>query len=130
MRNRHRLDEVMLKARLDRGLDLLDAPHQGLDDAARGRIEQRDARAGAGGIARRAHLRQIAVGKHAEDRRVLDVDVAAEGAGEADAIDVIDAEPLHEQRDAGVQRRLRELNRAHVVLRDLHLDRVAPRCSR
>ena len=79
---------------------------------------------GAGGVARRAHVLQVAVGQHAEHRRVLDVDVAAECAGETDAVDVVDAEPIHEQRDAGIQRRLRELNRAHVVLRDLHLDRV------
>ena len=32
----------------------------------------------------------------------------------------VDAEVVHQQRDARVQRRLRELDRAHVVLRDLH----------
>ncbi len=85
------------------------------DHRTRGRIEQRDARAGAGGIAGRAHLAQIAVGNHAENHRVLDVDVAAERAGETDAIDVIDAEPLHEQRDSGIQRRLRQLDGAHIV---------------
>ena len=51
--------------------------------------------------------------------------MAAEGAREPDAIDVIDAEPLHEQRHAGIQRRLRQLNRAHVGLGDLHFDRGA-----
>jgi hypothetical protein len=52
--------------------------------------------------------------------------------GETDPIDVIDAEPLHEQRDAGIERGLGELNGAHVVLRDLHLDRAdwhRPCCS-
>src|ERR1700723_2749976 len=39
----------------------------------------------------------------------------------------LNAEPVHEQRDAGVQRRLRQLNRAHIVLRDLHLDRIGSR---
>ena len=61
-----------------------------------------------------------------EHHRVLDVDVAAEGTGQADAVDVVDAQVVHQQPDAGVQRRLRELDRAHVVLRDLQRG-TAPR---
>jgi len=87
--DRHGFDEVVLEARFDRRLHFFDSPDQGFDDAARGGIQERDARAGAGGIAGRAHLAQIAVGNHAENHRVLDVDVAAERAGEADAIDVV-----------------------------------------
>ena len=39
-------------------------------------------------------------------------------AGEADAVDAVDAQALHQQPHAGVERRLGELDRAHVVLRD------------
>src|SRR3981189_2033948 len=84
--NRHGLDEVVLKARLDGGLHFLDAPDQGFDDAAGGRIQEGDGRAGSGGIAGRTYLVEIAVGNHPENRRVLDVDVAAEGSGEPDTI--------------------------------------------
>ncbi len=50
--------------------------------------------------------------------------MTAERPGEPDTVDVIDAEPVHEQRDAGIERRLRELNGADVGLGDLHLDRA------
>ena len=111
--------EVLLKSRLDRGLDLLDPAHQLLDLRARAIVEQRDARAGAGGIAGRGDLRQIAVRNHPQQHGVLDVDVTAERAGEPDPIDMVGTHVLHQQPDARVQRRLRELNGAHVVLRDL-----------
>ena len=120
VRNRHRLDEMRLEARLDRGLDLLDAADEFLDRGAGGGIEERDARPGAGGVAGRGDGLQVAVGDEAEDHRVLHVDVAAEGAGEADAIHALDAEFIHEECDARVQGGLRELDRAHVGLRDLH----------
>ena len=71
---------------------------------------------------------ELAVRNHAEHHRVLDVDVAAERAGEADAIDVLDAQVLHQQPDARVQRGLGELDGAHVVLRDLQRWR-APRAA-
>ena len=76
-------------------------------------------------------LGERAVGNHAEHHRVLDVDVAAERAGEADAVDMVDAEPLHQQPHARVERRLGELDRAHVVLRDAKRRAAfAGRCSR
>ena len=141
VRDRHGLDEVRLESRLDRGLDLLHLAHQLLDRLARGLVEQRDARAGAGRIAGRADLRQIAVRNHAEDHGVFDVDVAAEGAGEADAVDLLDAEVVHQQPHARIERSLGELDRAHVVLGDLQRHRAAiarigesapawPRCDR
>ncbi len=46
------------------------------------------------------------------------VDLAAERAGEADLVDGLDLELVHEQPDAGVQRGLGELDGAHVVLGD------------
>src|ERR1039458_3828397 len=122
VRNRHGLNEVMLEARLDGGLHLFDAPDQRFDGRPAGRLEQRDAGTGAGGIARGAHLAQVAVRNHAEDGRVLDVDVTAECARQADAIHMIDAEAFHQQYDAGIEGRLRELNGAHVGLRDLELE--------
>ena len=81
-------------------------------------VEQRDARAGAGRVAGRGDLRQVAVGNHAEHHRVFDVDVAAERAGQPDPIDALDSQMLHQQADAGVQRGLGQLDGAHVVLRD------------
>src|SRR5882762_8280041 len=51
--------------------------------------------------------------------------MAAERPGEPDAIDMIDAEPFHEQRDAGIERRLGQLNCPDVGLGDLHLDRAS-----
>ncbi len=130
VRNRHGLDEMLLEARLDRGLHFLDAPAP-MSSMTRREVASSSAMRAPVPAALPAErtCAQVAVGNHAENHRVLDVDVAAERAGETDAIDVIDAEPLHEQRDAGIQRRLRQLNRAHVVLRDLHLD-ARPRCSR
>ena len=119
MRDAHGLHEVLLKARLDRGFDFLHPSHQLFDFRARAVVQQRNARAGAGRIARRGDLRQIAVGNHAEHHRVLDVDMTAEGARKADPVDLLGAQVLHQQLDAGIQRGLRELNRAHVVLRDL-----------
>ena len=87
MRDRHRVDEVLLEAWLDRRLDLLDPPDDVLDLGARRPVEQRDARTGAGGVAGRGDVRRIAVGDEAEDERVDGVDVGAERAGEADAVD-------------------------------------------
>ncbi len=97
VRNGHGLDEVLLKTRLDCGLHLFNAPDQILNTNARGAIQQRNSCPGSGRIARRTHLLKIAIGNHAENHRVLDIDVAAERARETNAIHVIDAEPLHEQ---------------------------------
>ncbi len=118
MRDRHRLDEEFLEARFDRGLDLLDPPHELLDHRARATVEQRDPRAGARGVAGGADAFERAVGNHAEHHRVLDVDMAAEGAGEPDAVDAFDLHPLHQQPHAGIERGLGELDRADVVLGD------------
>ena len=118
MRERHRLDEVLLEARLDRGLDLLDAPDDPLDLAPRRARQQGDQRAGPGRIPGRADVVEVAVGDEPEDHRVERVDLAAEGAGEPDLVDRVDLELVHQQPDAGVQRGLAELDRADVVLGD------------
>ena len=59
-----------------------------------------------------------AVGDEAEDHRVFHVDVAAEGAGKDDALDLVDAVVVHEQLHAGIERRLGELDGADVGLGD------------
>ncbi len=46
VRDAHRVDEVLLEPRLDRGLDLLDASDHVLDLRARRAVQQRDPRAG------------------------------------------------------------------------------------
>ena len=88
VRDRHGGDEMLLEARLDRGLDLLDP----LDHAPRSRP-----RASRLSSAMRAPvpaalpaeptLSSGAVGDHAQHHGVFRVDVAAEGAGERDAVD-------------------------------------------
>ena len=118
VRDRHRLDEMLLEARLDRGLDLLDAAHDGLDLAPRGARQQRDQRTRAGGVAGRPDAGEVAVGDEAQDHRVERVDLAAERAGEPDLVDGLDLEVVHQQPDAGVERGLGELDGAHVVLGD------------
>src|SRR3546814_14467371 len=64
---------------------------------------------------------QRAVGDHAQHHGVLGVDVAAEGAGQHDLVDLLDAEAVHQQADAGIERGLAELDGAHVVLPDADL---------
>jgi hypothetical protein len=86
-----------------------------------GLIQQGDARAGARGVAGRIDLRKLAVRDHAEHHGVFYVDVTAEGAGEHDAVDRVDLEPVHQQAGASVERRLGQLDRAHVVLHDADL---------
>ena len=46
------------------------------------------------------------------------VDLAAERAGQPDLVDRVDRQVVHQQADAGVERGLRELDRADVVLGD------------
>ena len=52
VRDRHRVDEELLEARLDRSLHLLDATHDVLDLGSRCPVEERDSRSGARGVAR------------------------------------------------------------------------------
>ena len=114
---RHRGDEMALEVRLDRRLDLVDAPHDALDLRARGKVEKRDPRAGSRRIAGARDLREIAIGNEAERHRIERIDVAAEGAGERDALRARRRRAPSELR-AGIKRGLGELDRAHVGLID------------
>ena len=80
--------------------------------------QQRDERAGPGGVAGGLHAVEVAVGDEPEDHRVERVDLAAERAGEPDLVDGLDAGVVHQQARAGVERGLGELDRADVVLGD------------
>jgi hypothetical protein len=84
---RHRLDEVLLKARLDGGLDLLDGPDDLLDLASRGSRQERDQGACPRRVSGGLDVGQVGVGDEAEDHRVERVDLAAERAGEPDLVD-------------------------------------------
>ena len=115
----HRLDEVLLEPRLDRGLDLLDAPDDALDLAPRGGAQAaRSARPVPAALPARLDVVQRRVGDQAEDHRVERVDLAAERAGQPDLVDRLDPGVVHQQADAGVERGLRELDRPDVVLGD------------
>ena len=118
MRERHGLNEVLLEAGLDCRLDLLDLPDDALDLGPGGARQQRDQRARARRVPCRPDAPEIAVGDEPEDHRVDGVDLAAERAGEADLVDLLDREMVHEQPDAGVERGLGELDGADVVLGD------------
>ena len=65
-----------------------------------------------------ATLARSQSGIRPEHHRVLGVDLAAERAGERDAVDLLDAEMVHQQARAGIERGLGELDRAHVGLQD------------
>ena len=88
MREGHRLDEVLLEARLDRGLDLLDPPDDALD---LGRAAPLDSRAISAPVPAALPAdrtcAEVAVGIEPEDHRVERVDLAAERAGQADLVD-------------------------------------------
>ena len=118
MREGHGVDEVLLEARLDRGLDLLDSSDDRLDLPLRRARQERDQRARPGGVAGRPDVGQVAVGDQPEDHRVERVDLAAERAGEPDLLDCVDAGVVHQQADPRVEGGLGELDRAHVVLGD------------
>ena len=94
--------------------------------AREARFSKRDARARAGGVPGGRDPFGIAVGNETEDERVDGVDVGAERAGEPDAIDALDPVSLHQERAAGVQRGLGELDLADVVLRDDELRLAGP----
>ena len=64
------------------------------------------------------HALERAIGNEAEDHRIFDIDMAAEGAGQPDAIDLVDAELVHQEPRAGIERGLGELDGTHVVLGD------------
>src|SRR5690349_13364448 len=104
---RHRVDEVLLEARLDGRLDLLHGPRDPLDLAPGLAREQRDQRPGARGVAGGADAVEWRVGYEPEDQRVERRDLAPERAGELDAIDRLDPEVVHEESRSRVERGLR-----------------------
>src|SRR3954470_12144051 len=116
MRDPHGADEVFLEPRLGRRLDLLDAADDVLDLVASRAVEQGDARAGAGGVARAGDVLGLAVGNQDEHPRVNGIDVGAERTGQPDPVDVIDPVVIHQQATAGVEGALRQLDLADVVL--------------
>ena len=61
-------------------------------------------------------MSRIAIRDHAERHGVNRIDMAAEGAGEHDAVDAIDSEQIHEKLCPGVERALGQLHGAHVGL--------------
>src|ERR1035438_9412931 len=63
---------------------------------------------------------ELAVGNHAENHRVLHIDVASEGARQENLVDMIDAHLVHQQLGTRVAGRLRKLDCADVAWNDFH----------
>ena len=88
------------------------------DLAPRRARQERDERAGPGRVAGRPDVGEVAVGDEPEDHRVDRVDLAAEGAGQPDLVELVDRELVHQQPDARVERGLGQLDGPDVVLGD------------
>ena len=116
MGNRVGSDEMFLKFGLDRCFDLVDLAHRALNFCTGADIAQRDACAGACGVAGGCHLLQRRVGNHAQHHRMQGRDMGAERAGQNDAVDLVHAARVHQQPRPGVKRRLRQLDCADITL--------------
>ncbi len=116
MREAHGGHEVLLKRRFGRRLDLFDPAGDAFDLTPSFHRQQRHQRAVAGGVAGSIDTIQVAVGDQPQDHRVGGVDVAAESACQSDPVDLVDAEMVHQQPTAGVQRRLGQLDCPDIVL--------------
>ena len=92
---------------------------QRLDLAAGGDVQERDAGAGAGGVAGGGDPGEVAVGDHAEHHRVLRARCARRRRRRARSRSTVSTPKLvHQQPRAGVERGLGELDGAHVALGD------------
>ena len=118
VRNRHGFDEVLLEFRLHRGLDLLHLLHHPGDLGPGFHVEQGDPGPCSRCVPGRPDLGQVAIGNHPQDHGVFDVDMAAEGPRQGDAVELVDLEMVHEQPRPGIERRLGQLDRPDVVLGD------------
>ena len=132
VRERHRGDEQLLEPRLGGGLDL-DRPSRTAcsDLAPRCTRQQRPHRAGAGGVADRAHAVERAVGHQPEHHRVQRVDVRAERAGQAHVGRPADRRRARCSRSMPARSAaLASWIGAHVVLGDRQLGRRRRRTAR
>src|SRR4029453_660794 len=102
--DRQRVHEVLLEARLDGSLDLLDATYELLDLGARRAVQERDARASPRCAPGGRDLLRVAVREEAEHERMDRVDVRSERSRKADAVDALDPVMVHEQRAARMER--------------------------
>ena len=118
MRQAHGIDEVGLELRLHGRFDLLDPADYRLDLVARALVQERDARARPRRVACGIHLFQRAIRDHTQHHRILGVDMTAEGTRQADLVDLLDAELVHQEPDARIKRRFSQLDGADVVLDD------------
>ncbi len=81
-------------------------------------VEQGDARPVTGGVADRRHPVQLAIRNQTEHHRVQRAQVGTEGSRQQHPIDVVDPQAAQQQAGPGVQRRLGQLDGAHVALGD------------
>ena len=116
MREGHGVDEELLEAGFDRRLDLLHLADDPLDLGPGIGIQKGNARARSGGVAGAGHPFKIAVRDQPQHHGVFDVDMAAEGTGQGDAVELGHLQPLHQQLDAGIERRLGKLDGPDIVL--------------
>ena len=117
MGDRHRLDEVLLEPRLDGGLDLLDAPNDRFDLAAPPPSNAISAPVPAALPAARTRARSQS-GTSPNTIACSGSIWLPKAPAEPHLVDGVATELVHEQPRAGVERRLRQLDRADVVLGD------------
>src|SRR5512143_363166 len=118
VRDVHRHHEFLLEGRVRGDFDELDPPSSFIRFYALAPVHERHARAVAGRVAHGVDLVDGTVGEHAERHGRFAVDVAPEGPGKDDAVECGNAELLHHELRAGIERALCELERAHVSLGD------------
>ena len=123
MRDRHRLDELILERGFYRRLDLLNIANDRLDLAPRTLVQKRHSRAGSGRIAGGPNILQLAVRNHAKNHRIFWVDMGAERAGQHHPVHLLQPHLVHQQTEPGMQRRLCQLDSTDIILRDHNIVR-------
>ena len=125
MRDRIRVDEMLLKARLDGGFHLVNPVHRFLDGRARRLVAQRNPRARAGGVPGRGNMVKGGIRDHPQHHRMFRADMRAKGPSQNHTVNGVDPHFIHQQTRPGIKRRFRKLNGADIGLGD-HDHRPAP----
>ncbi len=112
----HGIHKVVLERWFKGCFNFFDTPNDFLDLHPCRPGQERHRRTGSGSISHRGDLVRITVRNQSQHGCPDRIDVAAKGPGQPYLVDLVDTEVVHEQSDAGIQRRLRQLDRTDVVL--------------